>query len=116
MVPLQSQSWGLLPRVVLDPVTVEEMVKAIRDPAADKTRAGLAACDLLRRPEVAFRAMRDQQARELVNRAQFVRAELVDDEGEKDWWDEPEDETVVSMGRVALAELLRASSHETARS
>ncbi|MBT2385888.1 DUF6192 family protein [Streptomyces sp. ISL-11] len=70
------------------PVTVEEKVEAIRDLAADET---VAACDLLRRPEVAFKAMRDRQARELVNHAQFDEAELVEDEGEEDWW-EPEGE------------------------
>ncbi|MFI8932547.1 DUF6192 family protein [Streptomyces sp. NPDC053474] len=59
------------------PVTVEEKVEAIRDLAADETVAALAACDLLRRPEVAFRTMRDRQAREQVNQAQYEQAELV---------------------------------------
>ncbi|WP_063804140.1 DUF6192 family protein [Streptomyces roseifaciens] len=74
------------------PVTVEEKVEAIRDLAADETVAALAACDLLRRPEVAFKAMQDRQARDLVNHAQFDQAEFVEDEGEEDWWDEPEAE------------------------
>ncbi|WP_372411758.1 DUF6192 family protein [Streptomyces luteireticuli] len=74
------------------PVTVAEKVDAIRDLAADETVAALAACDLLRRPEVAFRTMRDRQARELVNQAQYDQAELAEDEGEEDWWDPPEGE------------------------
>nr|WP_237330043.1 DUF6192 family protein [Streptomyces sp. BA2] len=74
------------------PVTVEEKVEAIRDLAADETVAALAACDLLRRPDVAFRAMRDRQARELVNQAQYDQAELVEEEGEEDWWDAPDAE------------------------
>ncbi|MFE1884173.1 DUF6192 family protein [Streptomyces diastatochromogenes] len=71
------------------PVTVEEKVEVIRDLAQDETVAAQAACDLLRRPEVAFRAMRDRQARELVNQAQFDQADLADEgDEEKDWWEE----------------------------
>ncbi|MGX8903822.1 DUF6192 family protein [Streptomyces netropsis] len=58
------------------PVTVAEKVDAIRDLAADETVAALAACDLPRRPEVAFRTMRDRQARELVNQASTTRPSL----------------------------------------
>ncbi|MEU2874164.1 DUF6192 family protein [Streptomyces olivoreticuli] len=74
------------------PVTVEEKIEAIRDLAVDETVAALAACDLLHRPEVAFRVMRDRQAREAVNQAQYDQVELVDDEGEDDWWDAPDGE------------------------
>lgn len=70
------------------PVTAQKKVESIRDLATDETVAALAACELLQRPEVAFRAMRDRQARERVNQAQFDQAELVE-EGEEDWWDEP---------------------------
>ncbi|WP_425824853.1 DUF6192 family protein [Streptomyces fractus] len=69
------------------PVTVAEKVDAIRDLAADEQVAALAACELLHRPEVVFRAMRDAEARELVNQAQFEQAELVEDSDEEDWWD-----------------------------
>jgi hypothetical protein len=70
------------------PVTVAEKVEAIRDLAQDETVAAEAACDLLRRPEVAFRAMRDRQARELVNQAQFDQAEFAQDGDEEERWDE----------------------------
>ncbi|WP_327359738.1 DUF6192 family protein [Streptomyces sp. NBC_01304] len=72
------------------PVTVAEKVEAIRDLAQDEQVAALVACDLLHRPEVAFRAMRDRQARELVNQAQFDQAESVDEGDGDDWWDEPD--------------------------
>ncbi|WP_055567799.1 DUF6192 family protein [Streptomyces atriruber] len=71
------------------PVTVQEKVESIRELAADETVAVTAACDLLQRPEVAFRAMRDRQARERVNQAQFDQDELAE-ENEEDWWDEPD--------------------------
>ncbi|MCQ8835834.1 DUF6192 family protein [Streptomyces malaysiensis] len=71
------------------PVTAAEKVEAIRDLAQDEAVAAQAACDLLHRPEVAFKAMRDRQARELVNQAQFDQAELVEEgDEEEDWWDE----------------------------
>ncbi|MET7976299.1 DUF6192 family protein [Streptomyces mirabilis] len=69
------------------PVTVAEKVEAIRDLAQDEQVAALVACDLLHRPEVAFRAMRDRQARELVNQAQFDQAEPVEEGDGQDWWD-----------------------------
>ncbi|MFJ8391093.1 DUF6192 family protein [Streptomyces sp. NPDC094438] len=72
------------------PVTVAEKVEAIRDLAQDEQVAALAACELLHRPEVAFRAMRDRQARALVNEAQFDQAEHGEDDGEDDWWDQPD--------------------------
>ncbi|WP_272902806.1 DUF6192 family protein [Streptomyces sp. BA2] len=37
------------------PVTAQEKVESIRDLATDETVAALAACELLQRPEVAFR-------------------------------------------------------------
>ncbi|AZQ40068.1 hypothetical protein EJ357_47365 [Streptomyces cyaneochromogenes] len=67
------------------PATVEEKVEAIRDLALDEQMAAQAACDLLHRPEVAFRAMRDRQARELVNQAQFDQADLAEEGGEEEW-------------------------------
>ncbi|MFI6663183.1 DUF6192 family protein [Streptomyces sp. NPDC050523] len=71
------------------PVTVAEKVETIRDLAQDEQVAAQAACDLLHRPEVAFRAMRDRQARELVNQAQFDQAELVEEgDEEESWWEE----------------------------
>ncbi|MBT2529739.1 hypothetical protein J7E91_31215 [Streptomyces sp. ISL-99] len=74
------------------PVTVAEKVEAIRDLAQDEQVAALVACDLLHRPEVAFRAMRDPQARELVNQAQFDQAELTEEGEEEDWWYESDAE------------------------
>ncbi|MEU5425877.1 DUF6192 family protein [Streptomyces olivoreticuli] len=80
------------------PVTAQEKVTAIHDLAEDETVAAQVACDLLRRPEVAFRAMRDSEARAMVNQAQFDQAELVeegfddedfDGEGEDDLIDDP---------------------------
>ncbi|MEV1069674.1 DUF6192 family protein [Streptomyces sp. NPDC050263] len=71
---------------VLVPVTVQEKVEAIRELARDdEAVAAQVASDLLRRPEVAFKAMRDPEARENVNEAQFEQAELEDDEFEKDY-------------------------------
>ncbi|MGW6791603.1 DUF6192 family protein [Streptomyces chartreusis] len=92
------------------PVTVTEQVEAIPGLAQDEQVAALAACELLHRPEVAFRAMRDRQARELVNEAQFEQAEPVDDE-EGSWWepDAAEDEEgsglidPVRTARVSIA-------------
>ena len=49
------------------PMTVAEKVETVRDLMVDETVAAQAACELLHRPEVAFHAMRDPQARELVN-------------------------------------------------
>lgn len=59
------------------PVTPQEKVAHIRDLAQDESVAAQAACDLLQRPEVAFKAMRDRGAREAVNQAQLDQAELV---------------------------------------
>lgn len=44
----------------------------------------------MHRPEVAFKAMADRQARELVNQAQFDQAGLVEEDDEENWWDSPE--------------------------
>ncbi|MEH0557546.1 DUF6192 family protein [Streptomyces sp. B21-101] len=71
---------------VLVPVTVQEKVEAIRELArGDEAVAAQVATDFLRRPEVAFKAMRDAEARENVNEAQFEQAELEDDEFEEDY-------------------------------
>ncbi|MFI6254369.1 DUF6192 family protein [Streptomyces sp. NPDC051016] len=71
---------------VLVPVTAQEKVEAIRQLARDdEAVAAQVATDFLRRPEVAFKAMRDPEARENVNEAQFEQAELEDDEFEEDY-------------------------------
>ncbi|MER5436630.1 DUF6192 family protein [Streptomyces sp. NPDC002588] len=70
---------------VLVPVTAEEKVEAIRELArGDEAVAAQVATDFLRQPEVAFRAMRDAEARENVNEAQFEQAE-VDDEFDEEY-------------------------------
>ncbi len=80
------------------PVTAPEKVAAIRDLAQDEAVAAQAACDLLRRPEVAFKAMRDREARSMVNQAQFDQAELVEEgfeeEPDEDGEDEPFEDPV----------------------
>ncbi|MGW1365265.1 DUF6192 family protein [Streptomyces chartreusis] len=88
------------------PVTVSEKVEAIRGLAQDEQVAALAACELLHRPEVAFKAMRDRQARELVNEAQFEQAESVEDDDGDNWWDpdaaeDEEDGGIVDPVRIA---------------
>lgn len=52
-------------------MTVTEKVRAIHDLATDEQVAAAVATDLLRRPDVAFKAMGDGVARDAVNRAQF---------------------------------------------
>ncbi|RSN14832.1 RacO protein [Streptomyces sp. WAC 01325] len=70
------------------PVTTEEKVEAIRELARDdEAVAAQVATDFLRRPEVAFRAMRDAEARENVNEAQFEQAGLEDDEFDEEYED-----------------------------
>lgn len=64
--------------------------------------AALAACDLLHRPEVAFRAMRDRQARELVNQAQFDQADLAEGSDEEEWWEENDTEEDDVVDPVAI--------------
>ncbi|MFI2163246.1 DUF6192 family protein [Streptomyces pristinaespiralis] len=65
---------------VLVLVTAQEKVEAIRELARDdEAVAAQVATDFLRQPEVAFKAMRDPEARENVNEAQFEQAELEDD-------------------------------------
>ena len=59
------------------PVTVLEKVRAIHDLAVDEQVAATVATDLLRRPDVAFRAMTDTVARDSVNRAQFERSRQI---------------------------------------
>nr|WP_280881762.1 DUF6192 family protein [Streptomyces pseudovenezuelae] len=74
------------------PVTVADKVEAIHDLTVDETGAAQAACELLYRPEMAFRAMRGPQARELVNQSQFDQADIEGGDGEEDWWDGPGEE------------------------
>ncbi|MFI7296863.1 DUF6192 family protein [Streptomyces sp. NPDC050121] len=70
---------------VLVPVTAQEKVEAIRELARDdEAVAAQVATDFLRRPEVAFKAMRDAEARENVNEAQFEQAGL-DDEFDEEY-------------------------------
>ncbi|MFD7450860.1 DUF6192 family protein [Kitasatospora sp. NPDC059827] len=60
------------------PHTVQEKVERIHDLAADDQVAARIASDLLRRPEVAFRVMaEDDTARHMVNRAQVERAQQI---------------------------------------
>lgn len=56
------------------PETVQEKVTAVHDLIRDEEVASRVATDLLRRPEVAFKAMTDDTARHLVNRAQVDQA------------------------------------------
>lgn len=56
------------------PVTVLEKVRAIHDLAQDEQVAATVATDLLRRPNVAFKAVSDPVARDAVNRAQVDRS------------------------------------------
>jgi hypothetical protein len=62
-------------RQVGHPVSVQEKIEAVHDLARDEEVASAVATDLLRRPDVAFRAMGDNTARHLVNRAQIDRAQ-----------------------------------------
>lgn len=71
---------------VLVPVTSQGKVEAIRELARDDEAVAVqVATDFLRRPEVAFKAMRDPEARENVNEAQFEQADLEDDGFEEDY-------------------------------
>ncbi|MEU6738315.1 DUF6192 family protein [Streptosporangium sandarakinum] len=54
--------------------SVQQKVERIHDLARDEQVAAAVATDLLRRPEVAFKAMTDTTARHLVNRAQVDQA------------------------------------------
>ncbi|MEU7901206.1 DUF6192 family protein [Nonomuraea sp. NPDC049152] len=54
--------------------SVQQKVDRIHDLARDERVAAVVATDLLRRPEVAFKAMTDTTARHLVNRAQVDQA------------------------------------------
>lgn len=69
------------------PATAQEKVAAVYELVPDDEAAAAAvATDFLRRPEIAFKAMRDPKARENVNEAQFEQAELLeDDEFEQDY-------------------------------
>ncbi|MDX3643479.1 DUF6192 family protein [Streptomyces sp. MB09-02B] len=68
------------------PVTTEEKVEVIRELARDdEAMAAQVATDFLRRPEVAFKAMRDAEARDNVNEAQFEQAGLDDDEFDEEY-------------------------------
>lgn len=62
---------------VSHPVTAVEKVQAIHDLAVDEQVASTVVSDLLRRPEVAFKAMSDTVARGAVNRAQFEHSRQV---------------------------------------
>ncbi|MEV0604672.1 DUF6192 family protein [Streptomyces sp. NPDC050315] len=62
------------------PQTAQEKIEAIHDLAADDQVAARVATDLLRRPEVAFHAAHDDQARELFYRARIEADQWTDDE------------------------------------
>jgi hypothetical protein len=53
---------------------VQEKVEAVHDLVADEQVASQIATDLLRRPSVAFKAMRDDTARHQVNHAQVEQS------------------------------------------
>lgn len=55
------------------PRSVQEKVEAVHDLVADETVAARVATDLLRRPDVAAKAMADDTARHLANQAQAKR-------------------------------------------
>ncbi|WP_431921148.1 DUF6192 family protein [Nonomuraea jabiensis] len=57
------------------PITVQEKVERIHDLARDEEVAARVATDLLRRPQVADRSMRDDLAKHMVNRAQIDHAQ-----------------------------------------
>lgn len=57
------------------PVSAQEKLERIHDLAADDQVAAAVATDLLRRPAVATKAMTDDTARHLVNRAQIDRSQ-----------------------------------------
>lgn len=59
------------------PKTVQEKIDRIHDLASDPHVASIVATDLLRRPEVAHRAMSDPTARHQVNRAQIERSQQI---------------------------------------
>ncbi|GAA2631102.1 DUF6192 family protein [Streptomyces vastus] len=68
------------------PVAAQEKVEAIRELARDdEAVAAQVATDFLRRPEIAFKAMRDAEARDNVNEAQFEQAGLDDDEFDEEY-------------------------------
>ncbi|WP_344124603.1 DUF6192 family protein [Streptomyces blastmyceticus] len=68
------------------PVTVEEKVEAVTELVRDEAVACRVAADLLKRREVAFVAMRDGDARYMVNEAQFEQADK-DDELDEEFRD-----------------------------
>ncbi|MFI6663264.1 DUF6192 family protein [Streptomyces sp. NPDC050523] len=82
------------------PVTTQEKVAVIRDLAEDESVAAQAACDLLRRPEVAFKAMRDRDARSAVNQAQFDQAEFVEEGFEEELGEDGEDDGIDDPVRI----------------
>jgi len=81
------------------PVTVQEKVTAIHDLAKDERVAVAVAADLLRRPEVAFKAMADRTARHIVNRAQIDHAVAGKDVAREK----------VAAGRVAIEKVVHAA-------
>ncbi|MFE0192940.1 DUF6192 family protein [Streptomyces sp. NPDC058989] len=68
------------------PVTVEEKVDAVAELVRDEAVATRVAVDLLKRREVAFVAMRDSDARYMVNEIQFEQADT-DDEFDEEYQD-----------------------------
>ena len=66
-------------RQVAVPVSPQEKIQAIHGLAQDEEVAARVTTDFLRRPEVAFKAMTDDTARHLVNRAQVDRSRQADE-------------------------------------
>lgn len=95
----QDGAKRLVGQSVEHPVTVQEKVSAIHDLARDEQVAVAVAADLLRRPEVAFKAMADRTARHIVNRAQIDHAIAGTDIAREK----------VAAGRVALEKVVHAA-------
>jgi hypothetical protein len=95
----QDGARRLVGQTVDHPVTVQEKVTAIHDLAKDERVAVAVAADLLRRPEVAFKAMADRTARHIVNRAQIDHAVAGTDVAREK----------VAAGRVVLEKVVHAA-------
>ncbi|MBC9718897.1 RacO protein [Streptomyces sp. TRM66268-LWL] len=72
------------------PETAQEKIEAVHDLVADEQVATQVATDLLRRPSVAFKAMRDDTARHQVNHAQVEQARQLREMNEAELTGEPE--------------------------
>ncbi|MFI6273752.1 DUF6192 family protein [Streptomyces sp. NPDC050988] len=83
---MAKKSVGWKTEAIQVPVTAQEKGEAIHELARDdEAVAAQVATDFLRRPEEAFKAMRDAEARENVNEAQFEQAGLDDDQFDEEY-------------------------------